>query len=81
MLLHSAVVRYSPRCVLLMFFGNKLPTRQDRRVASIVVCCINTLLVQVLVLASIGTTYWHFIKHIGTNTRTRSEASADMEGW
>jgi hypothetical protein len=40
-----------------MFFGNKLPTRQDRRVASIVVWCINTLLAQVLVLASTGTMY------------------------
>jgi hypothetical protein len=64
-----------------MFFVNKLPTRQNRRVASIVVWCINTLLAQVLVLDSTSTTYMHFIKRTGTSTRTRSEAFADMEGW
>jgi hypothetical protein len=66
-----------------MFVVNKLPTRQDQRVASIVVWCINTLLAQVFVLDSIGITYWHFIKPIGTgtSTTTRSEASADGEGW
>jgi hypothetical protein len=26
-------------------------------------------------------TYWHFIKHSDGSTRTRSEASADREGW
>jgi hypothetical protein len=41
-----------------MFFGNKLSTRQDQRVASTVVWCINNLLAQVLVLASTGTTYY-----------------------
>jgi hypothetical protein len=63
------------------FFGNKLPTRQDRRVASIVVWCINSLLARVLVLASTSTSYWHFIKHTDIRTRTRSEASTDREGW
>jgi hypothetical protein len=51
--------RYSPRRVLLMFFGNKLPTHRDQRVASTAVWSINTLLARV---ASTSTPYWHFIK-------------------